>query len=162
MTSVLKKCKEHATFIHKSDVAKDQLARECRKNDHSATVINQNNDTRWDSQLACMSSVLTHQPCLENLARGGIDRFPELLPSISDFLLIKGACENLKKCKVTTKIFEQEKVPTINLVVDRIFTVLEEMDAFIQDRNDRGSGVMFARNLKIEIENRFPEYATCC
>ena len=131
------------------------MAKECRKNGHSPTAINQNNGTRWDSQLACMSSVLTHQACLENLARGGVERFPELVPSISDFLLMKSVCENLKKCKITTKIFEQDKIPTINLVVDRIFTVLEELDAFIKDRNNRGSGVMFARKLKLRLKKGF-------
>ena len=69
MTSMLKKCQDLATYIHKSDVAKDDLTRECKKDGHSPTAINQNNDTRWDSQLACMSSVLTHQTCLEKLAR---------------------------------------------------------------------------------------------
>ena len=73
---------------------------------------------------------------------------------------MKGACVNLKKCKLTTKIFEQEKVPTINLVCDRIFTVVEELNAFIKDRQNRGSGVMFARQLKSQIEFRFPGYGT--
>ena len=74
--------------------------------------------------------------------------------------VMKGAFVNLKKCKLTTKIYEQEKVPTINLVCDRIFTVVEELDAFIKDRQNRGSGVMFARQLKIQIEFRFPDYGT--
>ena len=60
---------------------------------------------------------------------------------------MKGACVNLKKCKLTTKKFELEKVPTINLECDRIFTVVEELDAFIKDRQKRGSGVMFARQI---------------
>ena len=138
MSNVLKKSQDLATYLHKSDVAANDLAKECRKNGHSSTAIHQNNDTRWDSQLACMSSVINHQTCLENLARRGVERFPELVPSISDFLLMKGACDNLKKCKITTKIFEQEKVPTINLVVDRIFTVLEELDAFYHRQNQQG------------------------
>ena len=97
MSNLLKKTKDLATYLQKSDVAANVLAKECRKNCHSPTAINQKYDTRWDSQLACMSSVLTHQARLENLARGGVERFPELVPSISDFLLMKSVCENPKK-----------------------------------------------------------------
>ena len=160
MMNVLKKCQDLATYLHKSNVAPALLSQECSQVGHSPTVVMQSNDTRWDSQEACMNSVIAHQTCLENLARRGEERFPELVPTITDFILMKGACENLKRCKITTKIFEQEKVPTINLVVDRIFTMVEELDTFIKDKNNRGSGVMFARHLKTQLEKRFPGYAT--
>ena len=42
----------------------------------------------------------------------------------------------MKKCKITTKIYEKEKVPTINLVGDRKFTVVDELDAFIKYRQN--------------------------
>ena len=103
-----------------------------------------------------MNSVIAHQTCLENLARRGEERFPELVPTITDSILMKGACENLKRCQITTKIFEQEKVPTMNLVVDRIFTMMEELDTFTKDKNNRGSGVMFARHLKTQLEKKVP------
>ena len=160
MTRLLKKCKDIASYLHKSNVAYAELKAECKAVGHSHTAVNQSNDTRWDSQESCMSSILTHQTCLENLARRGVDRFPELVPICSEFILMKGACENLKKCKITTKIFEQETVPTINLVCDRIFTVVEELDTFINDRRNRGSGMMFAKELRQQIQFRFPEYAT--
>ena len=37
---------------------------------------------------------------------------------------------------------------------------MDELDAFIKDRQNRGSGVIFARQLKIQIEFRFPDYGT--
>ena len=160
MKNILKKFKDLATYMHQSNVAASQLKSECKNVGQNYTAINQSNETRWDSQESCMSSILVHQICLENLARRGEEKFPDLVPTCSEFILMKGACVNLKKCKITTKIFEQEKVPTINLICDRIFTVMEELEAFIRDRNNRGSGVMFARQLKTEIGHRFPQYGT--
>ena len=95
MTAVLKKCQDIATHLHKSNVVATALAVECGVVGHSPTAVHQSNATRWDSQEACMSSILTHQTCLENLARRGEGQFPELVPTISDLNLMAGACENL-------------------------------------------------------------------
>ena len=68
MKKVLRKSMDLATFLHKSNVATAQLKAECKAVGHSPTAVNQSNDTRWDSQESCMSSILTHQTCLDNLA----------------------------------------------------------------------------------------------
>ena len=53
--------------------------------------------------------------------------------------MIQGAVEVLGKCKETTKCFEQEKVPTLPLVVERIYTMFKEIEAFT--KNNRASQV---------------------
>ena len=77
------------------------------------------NDTRWDSTYTCMEGVLYHEECFLRLARRGelvVEKDGEeknLIPSIANFLMMKAGVKVLKLCKETTKVFEQEKVPTV-------------------------------------------------
>ena len=105
-----------------------------------------------------MDSVLYHEKCLENLAKEG--HLTGLVPTIPEFLLMKGACKVLEHCKITTKIWEQEKIPTINLVTDRLYNMLENIAKFVKIPGNSGSGIMFATELLKQLNIRFPKYGT--
>ena len=123
MTKALKTCQALATHLHKSDVDNKLLAAECQKQDHYPKSIKAYQETRWDSQWTCMDSVMYHEKCLESLAKEG--HLVGIVPTISEFLLIKGARKVLEECKITTKLWEGEKAPTINLVIDRLYNMME-------------------------------------
>ena len=111
-----------------------------------------------------------HQPCLLQLAQAGHLRFEDsngvptdLVPSINDFRVIEAGVEILEKCKVTTKIFEQEKIPTIPLVTERLYTVDQELKEFMQNDNNKRNkrkAVVFARILREKLNSRFPKFGT--
>ena len=158
MTKALKTCQALATHLHQSNVDSDLLAAECTKQWHYPKSIKAYQETRWDSQHTCMDSVTYHEECLENLAKEG--HLSGLVPTISEFLLIKGASTVLEECKITTKIWEAEKTPTINLVIDRVYTMIENLKKFASTASNSGSGIMFARELIKQLETRFPAYGS--
>ena len=158
MSKALKTCQALATHLHHSNVDSDLLAAECVKQGHYPRSIKAYQETRWDSQHTCMDSVTYHEECLENLAKEG--HLSGLVPTISEFLLIKGASTVLEECKITTKIWEAEKTPTINLVIDRVYTMIENLKKFASTASNSGSGIMFARELKKQLESRFPAYGS--
>ena len=87
----------------------------------------------------------------------------DLVPSINDFRVIEAAVEILEKCKITTKLFEQEKIPTVPLVTERLYTVDQELSEFISNavnKRTKKKAVMFATVLREKLGMRFPEFGT--
>ena len=74
--------------------------------------------------------------------------------------MIRGAVALLEPIKVSTKIFEAEKHPTINYVVERLFVHQEELDGFIKSSSNCQYGIGFARSLKKNLNLRFPDCGT--
>ena len=118
-----------------------------------------------------MEGVLYHEECLMKLARRGeltkedpnTGERKSLIPSISDFIMIKAAVKVLEKCKITTKLFEQEKVPTIPLVVERLYTVDAELGDIIQEAKNKSDSrmiVKFTEVLREKLLPRFPDFGT--
>ena len=137
------KCKDLASHLHRSTLGKMLLEHECKKFGHSAKVINQANDTRWDSRCQNMEDVLHHEQCLLSLAsKGKLKVKPKnepaysLVPSIDEFRLVKAAVKVLKVCKITTKVMEQEKVPTLPLVTQRLYDMDKELESLIEEDED--------------------------
>ena len=54
-----------------------------------------------------------------------------LVPTFEEFRMISAGVEALKFPKRTTKVMEQEVVPTMPLVTQRIYDMQAEMDALI-------------------------------
>ena len=170
MLDKITKCQKLAAHLKRADTSRKLLHAECEVVGHRPNQIPVANDTRWDSTYSCMSGVLYHETCLLNMARKGHLRFEntegvlnDLIPSINDFRMIEAAVEVLEKCKTTTKIFEQEKIPTVPLVVERLYTVDQELDEFINDdvnKRTKKKAVKFASVLKETLSVRFPDYGT--
>ena len=84
----------------------------------------------------------------------------DLIPSIQEFRLIKAGVTVLEKCKETTKIFEQEKVPTMPLVVERMYNIDRELEEFKEDLDNSEMARDFASELQGQLLRRFPDYGT--
>lgn len=157
-------CKRLSAHLHKSNIGKMLLEEECKESGHYPKVIPQSNDTRWDSRFSNMDGVLYHQDCLLRLARKGklkVKRDKQvisLVPSMEEFDLIETGIKALKICRDTTKIFEQEAVPTLPLVVERLYNMDSLLKELQDSDNQQVSSFCEALRENLNAENRFPNF----
>ena len=170
MLDKAEKCKKLAAHIKRAEVSRKLFHKECELSGHHPNAIPVANETRWDSAFTNMKGVLYHKPCLLRLAQQGHLRMEDsegqivdLIPSPNDFLIIEAGVEILESCKITTKIFEVEKAPTMPLVVERLYTMDQEFEEFTtnaSNRRDKKKAVAFAKVLRTRMNVRFPEFGT--
>ena len=80
--------------------------------------------------------------------------------SRSEWKLIEGAVKCLKPVKLMIKNREGEKEPTIDKVIAEIFNVQTTLRKFVENPDNCGYGITFAKELKKQIEIRFPDKGT--
>ena len=85
------------------------------------------------------------------------DEWAEHELTVGDWKLIEGAVELLKPVRDTVKALEAEKEPTMHRVIERVYTMKAEIDAFISEPSNNRYGIGFARELKKQINARFPD-----
>ena len=159
MKAVLKRTKALGTFTHASTVATTNLKRECvKENVHFRKIANPPN-TRWSGYHDNLSSVLHLKKPLQNLAAGNED-WAEHSFSASEWKLIDGAVKLLKPVRNTVKAWEGEVEPTMHRVIERIYTIHCIIDDFITNPANNMHGIGFARELKQQLEARFPKKGT--
>ena len=78
--------------------------------------------------------------------------------SKNEWKLLEGAVKLLEQFRETTKLWQYESIPTINMVVDRVYCMEEELTEFISDRKNDKFGITFAKELKKNLEKRFPNH----
>ena len=74
--------------------------------------------------------------------------------------MIEGAVKILKPVRDTVKAWEGEKEPTMHRVIERIYTMHFIIDEFVSNSENNRYGIGFARELKKQIEVRFPKLGT--
>ena len=159
MKAVLDKSKQLATFTHKSPLAQGQLKKQANDDNLKFRKLKNPQETRWNSQHENMASVLHLKRSIIALCDND-DKWAEFSLDRNQWKLLEGAVTLLEPFKVATKMFEAEKTPTINLVIERIFTLKSKLTKFIADRANCRFGVGFARELLSRLEQRFPNYGT--
>ena len=159
MQSVVKKTKAMAKFVHKSTVANEALKNEAKRENVKFKQLVNPPDTRWSGYHDNMSSVLYLKKPLMNLMASQ-DGWAEHELSAGDWKLIEGAVQLLEPVQHTIKIWEVEKVPTMYTVIERIYTMHAVIDEFIVNPRNNRFGIGFARELKKNIEKRFPNTGT--
>ena len=159
MDSVMKKCKAIGKFTHQSTVANEALKKEAKKeNIKFKKVINPPN-TRWSGHCANLESVLYLKKPITNLTSRN-DSWAEHELSVSEWKLVEGAVKILKHVRDTVKAWEGEKEPTMHRVIERIYTMHSVIDEFVSNVENNRYGIGFARELKKQIEKRFPNIGT--
>ena len=88
------------------------------------------------------------------------DSWEEYALSSSEWKLVEGGVKCLKPVKVMMKNLEGEKEPTMDKVISEIFNVQTALRTFINTPFNCGYGITFAKELKAQIEIRFPEKGT--
>ena len=117
-------------------------------------------DTRWDSQLDTMESVLHLKAAIEDLETTEAAEWEDKNLTRNEWKLMEGAVKLLKPFKETTKVLQYESIPTINLVIDRVYCMEEFLTEFIGNRANDKFGITFAKELKKNLEKRFPNHGT--
>ena len=157
MKAVLDKCKAIAKFCHQSTVAMDQLrAAAARKNICFRKPQNPGK-TRWDAQFETMISIKHLKSAIDDLESKEADWEDKAL-SKNDWKLLEGAVRILEPFRETTKMWQFESIPTVNLVVERVYCMEEGLRDFINDVENDKFGITFAREMKKNLEKRFPNY----
>ena len=133
MKRLLTKTKDLAKMSHQStSVANQQLINQCKQMGIKFLKLKNPCETRWNSQEMNMSSVLHLKPALQVLfAEEDGNIWAQFALSASEWKLLSGACTILKPFKLTTKAWEAERTPTLNLVIERLYTLNEGLSAFI-------------------------------
>ena len=167
MAEVLKKCKALAKLTHTSTtVAYQQLKSQCTKLGVRFRKLKNPNSTRWNSAYTNMDSILLLKTVLQSLFEDDeTNTWPSFALTVSEWKLIQGAVTVLKPFLLVTKSWEAEKTPTINLVIERIYTLHETLNGFIVNRsNCRFSliSLIFVIIIIIIISLSFGLFPTVC
>ena len=138
MKRILKKCKDLAKMTHQSSsVAYQQLKKKCKLMEVPFAKLKNPCETRWNSSYECMKSVLRLKNVLQIIFTDDESGLwtPHFL-SPSEWKLIQGAVTLLHPFWLATKAWEAEKTPTLNLVIERIYTLHEELNSFISNHHN--------------------------
>ena len=156
MSEVVKKCKAIGKFMHQSTEATKKVKNQAIKDKIVFKKVANPPNTRWSGHFDNLASVLHLKKPLTNIL-ATYDEWAEHELTVSDWKLIEGAVELLKPVKDTVKAFEAEKEPTMHRVIERIYSMKSQIDAFIGKPSNNRYGIGFARELKKQIEVRFPD-----
>ena len=158
MKSALTKCKEVAKFTHQStSVALNELKDEAKNQDLNFLKLQNPGDTRWNGAHDNMSSVLHLKSAIQTLCENNVNWEDKSLDR-NEWKLVEGAVNILKPFREATKILEHEKIPTINRVIERVYFLQSHLSAFIENPQNCRFGVGFARELKKNLDKRFPDF----
>ena len=150
MQAILNKCKNLASWMHKSGPAWAAMQKEAKQLGVSCIKLKNPGDTRWYSWLFCMESVLKMHEVMASIAKEDSDvgaGFDDRLPTNQEMRMVRGAVKMLTPVKEMGRAWEAEKCPTINLVVSELFNLTEFLKDFVDDRRNRGESVTFGRAL---------------
>ena len=159
MSDVLRKARALAKLTHQSNVALEELKKEAFKEKLPFRKLKNPPDTRWSGRLDNMISVLHLKKAIKNLCNEKESWEDHSLTS-TDWKLLEGAVKCLKPVKKMVKTLEGEKEPTIDKVIAQIFNVHTALREFINNTSNCGYGIGFARELKKQVEHRFPDKGT--
>ena len=159
MKAVLKKTKAIGTFTHTSTVATTELKREAAKEKIKFRKIANPPTTRWTGKHENLKSILYLKKPLQSLAASN-ESWVEHSLTAADWKLVEGAVVLLQPVRDTIKAWEGEKDSTMHRVIERIYTMHCIIDEFLGDPSNSRHGVGFGRELKRQIEQRFPQKGT--
>ena len=155
MQVVLKKTKAIVKFSHQSTVATTELKKEAEKEGIKFRKIANPPNTRWSGRYSNLSSVLHLKKPLQSLAASN-ENWSDHALSAAQWKLVEGAVLMLKPVRDTIKVWETETEPTMQTVIEQIYSLHEHIETFIKDKENSRYGIGFARELKTQVEKRFP------
>ena len=106
-----------------------------------------------------MKSIKNLKPQIKELVEEEDDDWFKLRLKHDEWDKLDAMVEVLEVMKEATKALEAEKTPTMNLVVERIYTIKEKLNEFSKPGNKRNV-TTFAKALMSRMEQRFPNLGT--
>ena len=154
--ALLKKTRALAKFVKKSPTAAEkELRKESEKEKVAYRKLANPPNTRWCGKLGNLESVQYLKKPLVNLMSRN-DKWHKYSLTPGQWNLLDVAVKLLKPVKETILAWEAEKTPTMHRVIERLYTLQCTIDAFIEGPESRVVGVGFARELKTQLDKRFP------
>ena len=117
-------------------------------------------ETRWNSSLKMMRSVIQLRPALEATKectqRSTDSRLQELIPETQDFEIIESIIPILGKFKAVSDFMQSETYPTICHVMVKLCFLQMSLKKVI-DSNDDTPLYHLCNNLFTDLDKRFPK-----
>ena len=154
MKLLLKRCKKLAKFSHKSTVAMMAIKNKCKEKGIKFKKPKNPQATRWNSQFENMSSILYLKGAIKELTDED-DGWHKLRLKDDDWDMLEGAVNVLGVLKSATKVLEAETSPTMNLVLERIYTIREHLKDFSTKPGVKRDSAIFAKALMKHVDQRF-------
>jgi hypothetical protein len=159
MKTVIAKGKELSNYVKHSGPQRQALKKACKDVGCRYTSLKNPNDTRWNSKESNLSSIIKLKAPLQHLANGDeTGNWSTKIFSPAEWKMAEAAVEVLKIPLYTTKMWEAEKTPTMNLVVSELYSMKERLRTL--GKSSCRFKAEFARSLEESIEKRFPECGT--
>ena len=155
MQAVLTITKAMGKFTHQSTVATAELKKEAEKEGIKFRKIANPPNTRWSGRYSNLKSVLHLKKPLLTLA-ATYENWSEHALTAAQWKLVEGAVKMLKPVKDTIKVWETETEPTMQAVIEQLYILHDSIDTFIRDKENTKYGIGFAKELKSQVEKRFP------
>ena len=155
MQAVLKKTKAMGKFTHQSTVANTELKKEAEKEGIKFRKIAKPPNTRWSGRYTNLNSVLHLKKPLQSLAASN-ENWSDHALTAGQWKLVEGAVKMLKPVRDTIKVWETETEPTMQTVIEQLYSLDEHIDTFTKDKENTRYGIGFAKELTNQVEKRFP------
>ena len=132
-----------------------ELKKACSEVNISYTSLKNPNETRWNSGVTNLSSIIKLERALTWLVNTDTSgQWSSIVFSPGEWRLAKAAVNVLQIPLRVTKMWEGEKYPTMNLVVSELYDMKSRLKDFASSQCNFTS--QFAQVLMSKIENRFP------
>ena len=131
------------------------MKQECIKENIKFRKIANPPDTRWSGCYDNLASVLHLRKPLQNLTASN-ENWDDHKLTAGEWRLLEGAVKLLKPVRDSIKAWEAEIEPTMHRVIERIYSMHCTNDEFVAHPANNMHGKLFARELKKQIEERFP------
>ena len=102
-----------------------------------------------------LNSVLHLKKPLQSLAASN-DNWSDHALTAGQWKLVEGAVKMLKPVRDTIKVWETETEPTMQTVIEQLYSLHEHIDTFTKDKENTRYGIGFAKELNTQVEKRFP------
>ena len=120
-------------------------------------------ETRWNSSLKMMRSVIQLKPALEAIkdsTRSADSKLQELVPEPRDFEVIESIIPILGKFEAVSDFMQSETYPTVCHVMVKLCFLQMSLKK-LSDSNDESSALhKLCTNMHQDLEKRFPRYGS--
>jgi len=120
---VVKRCKDLASTTHKSTRKTEKIRVKCRQLNIPFIKIVQPVATRWNSITLCIESVLKIKEALQAIRDDSDEDFTGKIPTELQFKQLTDLLPILQRIKTATEILEQEKKPTLHLIIPTLLRI---------------------------------------
>ena len=158
MKTILQKGKALANTVKRSGPLGQELKKACAEVNISYTSLKNPNDTRWNTEVTNLSSIIQIEKALVWLVNNDtIGQWTGMVFTPAEWRLAKAAVQVLQIPLRVTKMWEGEKYPTINLVCSELYGLKNRLEGY--SSSSCLYTAQFAQELARQVSKRFPNCA---